>query len=156
MSIELKIKANSLAAEAIIIQRIERKLKKMRARRVEIARTEANISIMQDIPGTSETAYRRWGNEKLRSIQHHRRWDVRRSARRTHLARMFLKGMPYRRVEATTKSGNQLFEQDWTAIQKMAERYANYRKMGEATRATKVWSSVQQLAQEFERWKQGE
>ena len=71
MSIELKIKAKSLAAEAAIIRREERIAKK------------------------------RGNRELNRELHEHRVIAVRRAARSTHLARGFIHGIAYRSIEAT-------------------------------------------------------
>jgi hypothetical protein len=83
MSVELKIKAKSLDAEAKIIRKEELKLKKQMswARNNQKAEEEG-------------TFYR-----KYRSVQSHRTWNVRNEARATHLARAFIAGMPYRYIE---------------------------------------------------------
>lgn len=69
MSIELKIKAMSLAEEARIIRREEC-----------IAKDRGERGLYERL---------NW----------HRRYPVRREARHTHLARAYLKGVPYRAVE---------------------------------------------------------
>lgn len=75
MSLELKIKAKSLADEARTIRLEERRLKKARQ-----------------------------GNSpQFQSIYLHRIGVVRREARATHLARAFLAGTPYRAVERETR-----------------------------------------------------
>lgn len=161
MSIELKIKAATLSAEAKIIARVERKLKKMRDHRVRVGSTMskpaseggARIRLSRDVPGTNPLGYAGWGNEKLRSLQAHRRKIVGTEARHTHLARMFLKGTPYLAAERTCR-----LEPTWAAVQKMAERYASYRKMSEepSARGPRKFASVQDLAQRFEEWKQAD
>lgn len=96
MSIELKIKACSLAAEAVIIKRLEKRAKRAWQRR----RT----------------------NEKARDafwlLRHHRTEDVRDAARSTHLARAFIKGVQYSHVECFAYS-----KPDFEAVEKMAVRY---------------------------------
>ena len=75
MSIELKIKAKSLAAEARFIRKEEQKLKGHYHRGMAAGYTE-------EAP------------KHLYTLR-----DVREEARQTHLARAFLKGTPYRKVE---------------------------------------------------------
>ena len=74
MSVELKIKAKHLALEPAIIRKEERKLRE-RARRKEEHSRQAD------------------------SLQSHRQHVVSREARATHLARAFIKGIPYEAVE---------------------------------------------------------
>lgn len=77
----LKIKFASLADEARYITRLERRIKRHRAKAL-----------------TDEQ--RAEHSRLLGSIQGHRRVDIRREARATHLARMMLRGMDYKRVES--------------------------------------------------------
>lgn len=91
MSIELKVKAKSLDAESKIIRREEHKLiKSARWARKFKDSYETNI-----IRNTYESIYL------------HRICDVRKEARATHLARAYLKGMPYSKVEANRKPGRE-------------------------------------------------
>ena len=85
MSLELKVKAKSLAAEAKIIRIEERKLKnQMKWQKLRQLSIDTNQSI--------------WA-----SLNHHRRWDVRNEQRATYLARAFLAGTPYIEVEQKRK-----------------------------------------------------
>ena len=74
MSIELKVKAKSLAAEAKII------------------RQEEAIALKEGYTFTYQRLHR------------HRVVVVRPEARYTHLARGFIKGTPYRTIETTTRT----------------------------------------------------
>jgi hypothetical protein len=78
MCIELKIKAKHLALEPSIIRNEERKLKKQ----IKYAQG-ADYQLIN----------------KLDSLSHHRRWDVRNEARATQLARAYLDGKSYSSVE---------------------------------------------------------
>lgn len=151
MSIELKIKFLTLGYEAKQIQRFERKLLRMRNRRVEAFRSVGakTYSVMQDVIGDNPLGYYKWGNAKLLSLQHHRREVVRPVARHTHLARMFLKRTPYKAAERDART-----QPNWNFIQKMAEKYARYAKI-DADPERGEFRSVQDLAQQFEHWKQG-
>lgn len=71
---ELKVKVASLAAEAKIIRRIERRLKKAKARKPELTLD-------------------------FQSLQQHRREHVRWHARHTHLAYGFIRGLSYKAME---------------------------------------------------------
>lgn len=84
MSIELKIKSKHLALEPGIIKHEEHKLKK-----------QITWLKLRQMP--ADHLY-----SKLKSLQDHRRWDVRNEQRATFLARAFLKGTPYSKVEKTT------------------------------------------------------
>lgn len=157
MSIKLKIKGMTLAQEARIIRRHEQRLKRMKATRYKPTPAlreppdEVLRSVLREmrgvIEGTNPKAYKAWGNAELRSLQAHRRGPVRHEARLTHLARMFLKDTPYKAAEAKVHESNRLSDGDWTAIQRMAERYARY---GNGPRQ---FISPQHLAQQFEEWR---
>lgn len=162
MSMELKIKALTLGYEARQIARFERKLKRMR-RHIHKHNQRLDLDPPGRPPtrewttfdGTNPAGYQAWGNAKLLSLQAHRRGVVRGEARRTHLARMFLKGTPYKRAEAKVHDGNRLTPDDWGAIHRMCEKYARFAKMS-ADSQRGEWRSVQQLAQAFEEWRQAE
>lgn len=90
MSIELKVKAKSLAEEAKIIRNEEKKAKKAAVyRRKEYLETGTSLYMEFELQNM----------KPFRSLSQHRRWDVRNEARATHLARAFMKGMEYRKVE---------------------------------------------------------
>jgi len=91
MTIELKIKNKHLSEEAKIIRFEERKLKK-HAQHVR----ERQGSITAD--GIMK---------QFRSLNHHRRWDVRNENRATYLARAFIAGIPYSQVEQKRKEENE-------------------------------------------------
>ncbi len=81
MCIELKIKSKHLALEPSIIRCEERKLRK---------RMKHNRD--------GEVSY--WDLSRRRdSLILHRRWNVRNEARATELARAYLAGKPYSRIE---------------------------------------------------------
>lgn len=107
---ELKIKGMSLAAEARIIRKIEKSL--FRAARHH--------------PGC---------REKAESLFWHRMDDVRPEMRDTYLAYGFLKGRPYKDLEAKRYTNP-----DWDNIARMIDKYG----MGD----------VRERQQHFERWKQ--
>lgn len=93
MSIQLKIKECSLAAESAIIKRQMRRLTKSRAR--------ANN------PSTATEASRKRVSEidvAMASLQMHRENVVTWTARTTHLARAFLKGQRHLEVETEPKN----------------------------------------------------
>lgn len=88
MSIKLKIKAKSLAEEAKIIRKEERKLKGQ----------ISWLKIQQEFANS-----RKDREDKLYSdyfdLHQHRTWDVRNEARATHLARGYLAGRKYSELE---------------------------------------------------------
>lgn len=90
MSFELKIRAKHLAAESKII-------------RFEEHKTKAKIKKLKErSKKTDSEEIRKWKAEqgfKLASLQEHRKTVVRPAARRTHLARAYLKGLAYKDVE---------------------------------------------------------
>lgn len=94
--VELKVRQCSLAEEAKVIRRLERKLrKKQRA-----------------------VGDQHW-HSRL-SIKEHRKTVVRQAARCTHLARGYLSGRPYREIEQKVRPGN---EPDWNEVGRLVERY---------------------------------
>ena len=93
MSYELKIKAKHLGAEAKIIRFEENKTKQ----------STKKLKARENTPGVNNLdEIRKWKAAqgfKLQDLQHHRKFVVRPAARRTHLARAYLKGLPYKAVE---------------------------------------------------------
>ncbi len=155
MSIELKIKALSLGYEAKQIRRFERKLKAMRNYRVKLDNgkpLDAGVTLdraAQVFDGANEEGYRAWGNAKLVSLHNHRTDVVRKAARSTHLARMFLKGTPYKAAEAKART-----EPNWEAIIKMAIQYGRYAKPGENEPLPRgVFSGPSDLRGAFAEWR---
>lgn len=165
MSIELKIKALSLAYEAKQIARIERKLRQMRWKkklhemsdagkawaRAQGMTTEKNFTT---VPGYNPEAWQAWGHGKFMDLKLHRKKIVGREARLTHLARMFLKGTPYKAVEGNHHECNALRGGDIKAILNMATKYAVYLKMGDNRPIGKArkFRSEQELVAEFKTW----
>ena len=90
MSFELKVKAAALAAEAVIIRRLEK-------RRARAASRHATW-LAKDTSRTPELYPNAAGTERQR-LYEHRTKVVRPQARATHLARMFIKEVDYARVE---------------------------------------------------------
>lgn len=88
MSIELKIKLKHLAEEARII------------------RTEAHKQ------------YAAGNYQKGNDLTDHRKGKLRRAARATHIAYGYLRGVPYSRIEKTSKT-----EPDWKAVVRMVRDY---------------------------------
>ena len=131
MKAYLKIKIKSLAAEATMIHREERKHNpghraRVRARRLLEGKTKI------DHPGTLASmdfhrsrAFRLLKNPPTEAdmkafwgLRHHRMWDVRSESRSSHVAYGFLRGLPYSRIEANTKS-----EPDWSRVEALVKKY---------------------------------
>lgn len=91
MSIELKVKSKHLSAEAKIIRFEETKLKK-----------QFRSDIAHHIETGANGQYELWKNpayNDYRSLNSHRKVDVRNENRATYLARAFLAVKPYKSVE---------------------------------------------------------
>lgn len=88
---QLKAKRLHLAAEARIIRRLELN-RLQRARQLEEKYPDTPLPGSEEIPPTD-------ARSTFNSLHHHRRAAVRPEARATHVAAMFLKGVPYSRVE---------------------------------------------------------
>lgn len=114
MSLELKVKAASLAAEAVIIRRLERKLKK--------ARAKTAMWIKKHAPNEQSdmVAHLTAQDAQIANLYAHRTEDVRSEARDTHLARMFMKGLDYANVERFCWPEN---APDMEHIKYMVDRY---------------------------------
>lgn len=99
MSIELKIKSKSLSAEAKIIRFEERKELNKSRYALRMARESGVNGDLNDEAYKLQSEYR--------SLNHHRRWDVRNESRATQLARAYLEGKPYKFVEQKRKPENE-------------------------------------------------
>ena len=91
MSVELKIKSKHLSEEARIIRFEENKLLK-----------QYQWSLNQYKSSGMNGMYPRWDDKAFMSycsLNHHRRWDVRNENRATFLARAYIAGVPYQKVE---------------------------------------------------------
>lgn len=90
MSVELRVKEKSLAAEAKIIRQEEIKAKK-----------SATWCRKHQMSGEAERF-----NKTRESLHEHRIEVVRFECRATNLARAYIKGTPYRSIERSTKTGD--------------------------------------------------
>lgn len=117
MSIELKIKSKSLAAEARIIRGEEAKL----LRRLDGLGAPSDEGSAQDEGACARRLARLRFLHAYSAVRSHRCGLVRAEARRTLLARGFLRGRPYRRIEM--RSGRALTDQDWKGVEAMVLRY---------------------------------
>lgn len=128
MKAYLKIKIKSLAAEATMIHREERKHNpghraRVRARRIitgknvqgspadDGARRSHAARILKRKP-TERVMETFWG------LRHHRTWNVRSESRHSHIAYGFLRGLPYNRIEAKTKTSP-----DWSRVEALVRKY---------------------------------
>lgn len=95
MSVELKIKSKHLSEEARIIRFEERKLfKHFMWAKNKHHETGAN----GDYHYFNDDSWCKWN-----SLSNHRKWDVRNENRATFLARAYIAGIPYNRVEQKRK-----------------------------------------------------
>ena len=102
MSIELKIKSKHLSEEARIIRFEERKLfKQFQWSKKKHYETGAN----GEYKYYYDPAWSKWAD-----LSNHRKWDVRNENRATFLARAYIAGIPYSRVEQKRKD-ERLFTQ---------------------------------------------
>lgn len=89
MSIELKIKAKHLSAEAAIIRHEELKLKR------QIEWKKQHVEEFDKLLA------------EFQSLNQHRRYDVRNENRATYLARAYIAQVPYNTVETFRKEENE-------------------------------------------------
>lgn len=119
MSIELKIKSKHLSEEAKIIRFEERKeLKKSRHRVNKMRESGHNGDLCSEFLD-AQTTYRK--------LCHHRRWDVRNENRATFLARAYLAGQEYSKVEQTRREENEYTFDVWVIprIVAMVNKYGD-------------------------------
>lgn len=122
MKAYLKIKIKSLAAEATMIHREERRHNIGHRGRVRIRRQLAKatdltpaqrVRLERRLAAPSERALKAfWG------LRWHRQYDVRSESRASHIAYGFLNGLPYSRVEANTKSSP-----NWSRVEDLVKKY---------------------------------
>lgn len=106
MSVELKIKAKSLAAESRMIRQEELKLKRQIRWKAERQQPTTELG------------------RKRQSLYQHRTWDVRRESRATNLARAYIKGVPYRAVEPKTHRNDYETAYMTGRVEKLVKKYA--------------------------------
>lgn len=127
----IRIKAALFTAEVHIIKRIERKLKRARAlQRAWLAKKVA------ETPRDTLNAL----DQQFVNIYEHRIKVVRPEARRTHLARMFMRDVPYETVEKFAHS-----KPDWDGIFKVVKRFTE-------AGSSQTW--LQDLTQRYAQWQQ--
>ena len=91
MSIELKVKSKHLSVEAQIIRHEEVKLKRQ-------------IEWKKQNEEDQEAERSQWF-----SLNEHRRWDVRNENRSTFLARAFIAGKAYKKIEQKRKEEREIY-----------------------------------------------
>lgn len=117
MSIELKIKSKHLSEEARIIRFEENKIK----RHSRYIRSRQGHSTANEVLQT------------YHSLNHHRRWNVRNENRATFLARAYMAGIPYNRVEQKRKDD---YHFCYSILPRIASMVAKY---GEKVIEKEVW-----------------
>jgi hypothetical protein len=120
---ELKVKVISLAQESVTIRRMERRLRKQRARASKPEHIEEH-------------------QRHLDSLHAHRVHQVRGESRLSHLAYGFLRGVPYRKMEQVVRKNN---EPDWERLESMVSRFGGRRNPGEVERWRLVPSQREQV-----------
>ena len=144
MSIQLKIKSKHLALEPAIIRIEERKLKKqIDWYKMKHQVTGDMFSFYKDHPDLYNLF------SKHGSLVSHRRIDVKNEARATYLARAYIKGMPYKAIEAKTKE--KLDSSVMTSLIRMVMKYGEVRYYPDYDRSVapyKVAKSAEDKAKE--------
>jgi hypothetical protein len=120
MSVELKVKSKHLSEEARIIRFEERK----QLKQYQWAQDQWRATGMNGM-------YPRWDDKAFiayKSLNQHRRWDVRNENRATFLARAYIAGVPYTSVEQKRKSETESYFQIltlprvWTMVAKYGKQ----------------------------------
>lgn len=96
--VELKMKAVSLAAEVRLIRREERKHEKSASWCVRWLSQTGNMKAANRADILQQ---RKDSARVVDSLRYHRKIELRSEQRSTHLARAYLRGVPYRSVERT-------------------------------------------------------
>lgn len=122
MKAYLKIKIKSLAAEATMIHREERRqnighrgrvrIRRQLARATDLTEAQRARLVRRMQPPTESAMKAFWG------LRWHRQFDVRGESRSAHVAYGFLCGLPYARIEANTKTGP-----DWSRVEALVRKY---------------------------------
>lgn len=129
MKVYLKIKIKSLAEEAKMIRREERKQNpghraRVRARRILSGHRNPVMKEGMTVEQVHARARKilRPANEKAMDsfwgLRFHRTEEVRDEARSSHVAYGFLRGRPYKTVENSAKT-----EPDWTRVEQLVKKY---------------------------------
>lgn len=145
MSIELKIKSKHLSEEARIIRFEENKLLKQ----YQWAQNKYRESGMNDM-------YPRWNDEAFMtycSLNRHRKWDVRNENRATFLARAYIAGVPYSKVEQKREDEVLFRAQIFPRICAMVVKYGK-REQGdwEWDKVKQRYAATEQLKNKIAEW----
>ena len=122
MHVYLKIKIKSLAAEAAMIHREERRQNPGHRARVRARRIIEGKRRPQDGDISHSRAARilkiKPNMDAFWGLRHHRQSDVREETRAAHVAYGFLRGLDYKRIENhTTSSPN------WSRVEDLVRKY---------------------------------
>jgi hypothetical protein len=134
MSVELKIKAKHLALEPAIIKHEEKKLqKRMSHLYVEFGLNDP----AKEVWALPSDQYRKFYDVavKLSSLAMHRKNDVRNESRATNLARAYLKGFEYYRVEQNRRADREIHFKVYTVprVLKMINKYGTTQEQRKLT-----------------------
>ena len=145
MSIELKIKSKHLSEEARIIRFEERKLLK----KVDYKRKQHYEAGNNDEYLVCKDS----NHDKYARISNHRKWDVRNENRATFLARAYIAGIPYNRVEQKRLDERLFKGQIFPRICSMVVRY-DKREDGdwEWDRSKQKYIPTEQLKTKIAEW----
>lgn len=129
MKIYLKIKIKSLAAEATMIHREERRHNpghraRVRARRLLDGKTKLPDHELVNMDARRSRAARilkqKPNMDAFWGLRHHRQYDVRGECRSAHVAYGFLNGLPYKRIEPNTKT-----DPNWSRVEDLIKKYGD-------------------------------
>lgn len=146
MSIELKIKSKHLSEEARIIRFEENKLLKQYNQCAQNKYRESGMNGM----------YPRWNDKALvtyYSLNRHRKWDVRNENRATFLARAYIAGVPYSKVEQKREDEVLFRAQIFPRICAMVVKYGK-REQGdwEWDKVKQRYAATEQLKDKIAEW----
>lgn len=128
----LSIKIKSLAAEAVIIRKDENRYRaqsKREPRVIDGKDTWASVHVDGQCASVPRTTWL--------GLKSHRRRDVRNEARAALLAFGFLRGTPYRAMEAKCWE-----EPDWPRVAAIVSKYSDRKGPAVAMEYLKVWRDV--------------
>jgi hypothetical protein len=149
MSIELKIKSKHLSEEARIIRFEENKLlKNVRYRRNKHNEAGHNAEYK---------TYDDRDFSSYKSLNHHRRWNVRNENRATFLARAYIAGVPYKSVEQKRNPDKEYQFRNYilSRVASMIARYGYGKVSGEDRewdRAKGNYAPTKQLKDKIAAW----
>jgi|688.fasta_scaffold754970_2 hypothetical protein len=124
MSVELKIKSKHLALEPAIIRKEEQKFTKQIKWYKQKHQLSPSVSVWEsemhkNHPELQKLHSRRW------NLEHHRKTVVRFEARATHLARAYIAGIPYEKVESKRHEDHTFIFVILPRVYSMVAKYGN-------------------------------